>query len=289
MLILGLVKSGSLCSGLGLAFAFRANQRVGCSFVLSDVGAAASSALEGQRGRAKSVFYALLAARRSRIFRFATGRDDVEYLKLLALGIAIGIAASAPVGAVNVITIQRVIRHGLLAGLSAGAGAVMADAVLATVAALGLTAVDDFIDRNAMWIQLAGGLLVIGFGARILASHPHMQESAAASPMRASSAATAFVMTITNPGAMLGFVAMFGALGDLAPDSGESFRVAQLVMGVVIGGLLWWTALALAVRRLRQRLTGRTLALINNFAGSILIGFGMLILARIAFLRFGLL
>ena len=212
----------------------------------------------------------------------------MEYLKLLALGIAIGIAASAPVGAVNVITIQRVIRHGLLAGLSAGVGAVMADAVFATAAALGLTAVDDFIDRNAMWIQLAGGLLVIGFGTRVLASHPHMEESGAASPRRTSSAATAFAMTITNPGAMLGFVAMFGALGDLAPDAGQSFRVAQLVVGVVIGGLLWWTALALAVRRLRQRLTGHALALINRFAGSILIGFGALILSRLAFLQLGL-
>ena len=164
----------------------------------------------------------------------------------------------------------------------------MADAVFATAAALGLTAVDDFIDRNAMWIQLGGGLLVIGFGTRILASHPDVQESGFVPPRRTSSAATAFVMTITNPGAMLGFVAMFGALGDLAPDAGESFRVAQLVIGVVIGGLLWWTALAVAVGRLRQKLTGRTLALINKFAGSILIGFGMLILARIALLGFGL-
>lgn len=213
----------------------------------------------------------------------------MESFELLAIGIAIGIAASAPVGAVNVMTIQRVLRHGLVSGLAAGMGAVMADVLFATAAGLGLSAVDDFIDRHAMWIQLAGGSFVILFGLRSLMSHPTMRETGAAPSRRASSAMTAFAMTITNPGTMFGFLALFGAIGDLAPEYGEWVRLAYLIVGVGIGGLLWWTALALAVRRLRERLTDHTLELISRLAGSLLIGFGAVILVRLTLLQFGLL
>lgn len=213
----------------------------------------------------------------------------MEHIELLAIGIAIGIAASAPVGAVNVMTIQRVLRHGLLSGLAAGMGAVMADVLFATAAGLGLTAVDDLIDRHATWIQLAGGLLVIVFGLRSLISHPTMRGTGAAPSRRASSAMTAFAMTITNPGTMLGFLALFGAIGSIAPEHGEWVRLANLILGVGIGGLLWWTALALAVRRLREKLTDHSLELISRLAGSLLIGFGAVILARLLLVQIGLL
>ena len=87
---------------------------------------------------------------------------------------------------------------------------------------------------------------------------------------------------------MLGFIAMFGALGDLAPEAGKPFRVIQLVLGVTIGGLLWWTGLAIAMRRRQTRLTDHTLDVINRVASSILIGFGALILARLVLFWFGL-
>ena len=212
----------------------------------------------------------------------------MEHLELLAIGIAIGIAASAPVGAVNVMTIQRVLRHGILAGLAAGLGAVMADVLFATAAALGLSAVDDFIDRHVTWFQFAGAWLVIAFGVLSLRSHPTMRQTEA-SPKRVSSAATAFAMTITNPGTMFGFLALFGALGDLAPEAGEWLRVTHLLLGVAIGGVAWWTGLAVAVSRLRERLTDHTLELINRLAGSLLIGFGAVILGRLALMQFGLL
>lgn len=213
----------------------------------------------------------------------------MKHLELLLIGIAIGVAASAPVGAVNVMTIQRVLRHGLLPGLAAGIGAVTADVLFATAAGLGLTAIDDLIDQYATWIQLAGGSLVIAFGLHSLMAHPTMRQTSGTSSKRASSAATAFAMTITNPGTMLGFIALFGAIGDLAPEYGEWVRLAHLVLGVAIGGLLWWTALALTVTHLRQRLTDHTLEMISQLAGWLLIGFGGIILGRLALMQLGLL
>lgn len=205
----------------------------------------------------------------------------MENLGLLIIGVAIGIAASAPVGAVNIMSIQRALRHGFAGGLSCGIGAVVADALFATVAGLGLAAVDDLIDRYAVWFQLIGGSVIIVFGVHSLLSHPTMRQTEGRSSRRASGAVAAFTMTITNPGAAMGIIALFGTLGDFAPEYGEWIRVAHLVGGVVAGALLWWTALALGVTHLRERLTDHTLEVMSRVAGSLLILFGVVILGRI--------
>lgn len=204
----------------------------------------------------------------------------MDHLQLLAIGTAFGVAGTAGVGPVNVMTIQRVLRHGFWSGIFVAAGAILADLLFATAAALGLGAVTGYIDRHLLWIQLGGAGLVIAFGVHSLMAHPTMRPSRETSRKRASGAATAFAMKLANPGTLLVFVALFVALGDLVPESGERVRVAEIVLGVAIGSLLWWTILALTVSQVRVRVTEGTLELISRVAGSLLIGLGAVILAR---------
>lgn len=208
---------------------------------------------------------------------------------MVALGFGIGVLVAVPVGPVNVLTIQRSFRFGFVSGLAAGAGSSVADTIFAAVIAFGLTAVSTFVEGHSVVIQIVGGVLVILFGLRILRSHPHLTlDVPTTSTGMVRAFATGFFMTITNPGAMLGFIGLFGALGDIAPGEGDWVGTAELVLGVALGTLAWWTTVAGVVSRVRERFTEGTLARINLVAGTILIGFGGVILGRLALLRLGL-
>ena len=193
------------------------------------------------------------------------------------VGLGVGLATSAPVGPINIAAIQRALRSGFLAGFCAGLGAVLADGLYASFAAFGVTAVSDFVDENSAIIQTVGGLLVIVFGIRILLSRPHLENDEEPSPSLVSGIATGFVMTATNPGVVLGFLAIFGSLGKWAPDPGDYVGAAMLVAGVLTGALSWWVMLSALVSRLRLRLNDTWLLWMNRGAGAALIAFGLAI------------
>ncbi|MBV5262576.1 LysE family translocator [Pinisolibacter aquiterrae] len=204
-------------------------------------------------------------------------------LTLLLTGLGVGVVFSAPVGPVNILCVQRAFRSGFFSGLAAGLGAVMADGLFAAVAAFGITAVSGFIEGHSVWLQVIGGVLLIAFGIRTARVHPHLDASADEVASLSRTAFATFGMTITNPATVLGFLALFGSLGDWAPKSGDWLAAGMFVVGVVAGGSSWWLIVATAVAALRDRMTDRTLARINLVAGALLVSFGVAVLARLPF------
>ncbi|MER2604589.1 MAG: LysE family transporter [Siculibacillus sp.] len=202
---------------------------------------------------------------------------------LLLTGFGVGVLFSAPVGPVNILCLQRAFRSGFFSGLAAGLGAVAADGLFAAVAAFGITAVSGFVEGHSLWLQLIGGALLIVFGVRVARAHPHLDDEAGEARSLSATAAATFGMTITNPATVLGILALFGSLGDLAPEPGNWLAAAQFVLGVVAGGAAWWFLVATLVGLLRERMTDETLARINLVAGAILILFGVGVLARLPF------
>lgn len=91
-----------------------------------------------------------------------------------------------------------------------------------------------------------------------------------------------FAMTVTNPGAILGFIAIFGSLGEHAPEKGDYVGALALVLGVLTGALLWWACLSALVSKLRNRMNDNWLSTINHGAGIILLLFAALILGKVA-------
>lgn len=204
-------------------------------------------------------------------------------LALLLTGIGVGVVFSAPVGPVNILCVQRAFRSGFVSGLAAGIGAVFADSIFAAVAAFGITAVSGFVEGHSGWLQAIGGLLLIAFGIRTARAHPHLEEGAADGASPFATAAATFGMTITNPATVLGFLALFGSLGEWAPEPGDWVAAGMFVAGVATGGSGWWLIVATAVSALRDRMTDTTLARINLVAGSFLVLFGIAVLARLPF------
>ena len=203
-------------------------------------------------------------------------------LPLLLTGLTVGVVFSAPVGPVNILCVQRAFRSGFLAGLAAGWGAVAGDGLFAAVAAFGITAVSGFVEGHSGWLQLIGGFLLIGFGIRTALAHPHLEAGEEEASTLVGTAVATFGMTITNPATVLGFLALFGSLGEWAPKPGDWLGAGTFVVGVVAGGSTWWLGVSAVVAALRDRMTDRTLARINLVAGALLVLFGVAVLVRLS-------
>ncbi len=202
---------------------------------------------------------------------------------LIAIGIAIGLAVAAPLGPVNLLVIRAALARGMVGGLIAGSGAVLADTALAAIAAYGILAIAHVIADYAVVLQLAGGLLLIVIGIRTARAHVasvNLTGGPEVSPARA--ALTALTLTLVNPGSLMGFLAIFGAMGAVLQLGLAPYRPALAVLGVAIGGSLWWFAVAVTASHLKSRLTPKTLDRINRWAGVLIAAFGFALLMELA-------
>lgn len=194
-------------------------------------------------------------------------------------GLCIGLLFGLPAGAVGALTVQRTLAHGLRAGLLTGLGSSAADCFYACVGAFGLTFLSTFLTRHQRAIQLAGGLLVLWMGVRLLvqkaAQACREPESAGFPALFLSS----FLIGITNPAAILTFLFAFSWFEIAGPlPFGQG---AALVLGVFSGTFLWWLVLSGCSAALKRKLGDRLVGPMNKLFGALLTGFGLVVLGRI--------
>ena len=204
-------------------------------------------------------------------------------IQLVLAGLGIGLLMAAPIGPVNVLVIQRVVAKGFWAGLAAGLGAVLGDGVLAAAGAFSIAAISDVILAYGDTIQLIGGVLLVAFGIALVARRPvmttpphersHILEHMGIIPQT-------FILTVTNPGAVLGMAAMIGGLGSLIGGLNTNLEALILVVSVMAGSLLWWLGLSELVAKFRHKLTDNRLKVVNRIAGLILLGFGFALIVE---------
>lgn len=212
---------------------------------------------------------------------------------IIPVGIIIGILVSAPVGPVNVLCIQRAIERGFWGGIAAGIGAMLGDGLVALSAALGVGAISGAVQYHRMTIQVLGGLVLVAFGARLVFAAPRVVPMAMGSRSETLrdfvwDIPQTFILTITNPGAVLGLFAIFGGVSTFVEV--ESHIDALTIVAAVMGGsFLWWFGLSHLIGRFRHLLNERRLRLINQVTGFLLLSFGVLLVGEVALKRLGML
>jgi threonine/homoserine/homoserine lactone efflux protein len=212
---------------------------------------------------------------------------------ILPVGFIIGILVAAPVGPVNVLCIQRAIERGFWGGIAAGLGAMFGDGLIALCAALGVGQISGAVEYHRMTIQVLGGLVLIAFAVQLYRTRPRIIV-----PMGEGQAETlrdfvwdipqTFLLTITNPGAVLGLFAIFGGVSSFVEVDGYIESLA-IVAAVMSGSLAWWVGLSHLIGRFRHRITGERLGLINQIAGLLLLGFGVLLVGEVVLKWLGVL
>jgi threonine/homoserine/homoserine lactone efflux protein len=228
--------------------------------------------------------------------------------QLILSGLIIGVLIAAPVGPVNIVCIQRTLERGFWGGFAAGLGAVIADGIIASIAAFGITAISGIMSSHKQEIQFIGGLIMVAFGVRLYMAEPKLVPQTRTSlaklrrlvdtvpePLRpalrfqiwrilphASVIPQTFFLTITNPGAILGLFAIFGGLGSVIGGFKNYFEAMTVVVSVMAGSLLWWAGLSRLIERLRGKITESRLKIINQAAGAVLLAFGGLLFFQFA-------
>ena len=207
----------------------------------------------------------------------------MDDLLLILSGIAVGIVVAAPIGPVNLICIRRALKFGMANGVASGAGAAVGDGVFAAIAAFGVTAAIAFVHDYSVWLQLVGGLFLLGLGARTWFDQPHLNDQLPEGSLGEllPVMSVTFFLTITNPATMLGFIAIFGGIADFAIGSEDYWRASLLVVSVVAGSAIWWVIITGFVSLFRGRMTDRSLELLNHVSAVIIVLFGGAVLTRL--------
>ena len=128
---------------------------------------------------------------------------QINILDFIFKGIIIGVIASAPMGPVGILCIQRTLNKGRWFGFVTGVGAAFSDIVYALFTGLGMSFVMDIVNnaQNKFYLQIFGGLLLLVFGVYCFKSNPtkNMHQSSKRQGTLWHNAITAFFVTLSNP------------------------------------------------------------------------------------------
>jgi threonine/homoserine/homoserine lactone efflux protein len=201
-----------------------------------------------------------------------------ESLLSFGIGIAIGLVLAIPVGPTAILCMRRTLDRGPLYGFATGVGASLADAFYGAAAAFGVSAISGFLKDHDIIVRLAGGIFMIVMATRVIRHHVAVKKTDDNTSGHAIGALiSGFLLTVTNPMTMFGFVTVFTSLHWV--DVVKTDYAWPLIVGVALGSALWWLALTLGITRLKHRLNDGALHRINLLAGCLLGLFGVFTLA----------
>lgn len=202
---------------------------------------------------------------------------DVVYI---FRGIVIGLMVSVPLGPMGVLIIQKTLQKGALAGFVAGMGAAFADLFYATVAAFGLGVVLNAIQSHELILQIIGGIFLVIVGATIYFGNPLKQirmKKRVSKKGLLGDFLTLFFLTVSNPVAIVVFIAVFAGASVFGDT--PSLRVEMFVLlGILLGGGLWWYTLSTLVNLFRKKFRLRVLIRINRVSGIVITLIGVLVI-----------
>jgi threonine/homoserine/homoserine lactone efflux protein len=192
---------------------------------------------------------------------------------LLLKGAGIGFAVAAPVGPIGMLCIRTTLERGRVAGFAAGLGAAVADAIYGTIGVLGVTAISGYIEAQRFWLELGGGIFIVGFGIHLAITKPNIQNGNEEIPVNLfADFMKTLLLTLANPATILTFMAIFAGV----PGAGAASMSAVpiIVLGVLLGSAAWWLFLSQGVGVIRHRISERALTWMNWAAGALLVAFG---------------
>ena len=200
-------------------------------------------------------------------------------------GLLIGICASAPLGPVGILVLQKSLCHGFKNGFVTGLGAALTDAIYAIIAIFFLSITQDFLEKNQIFFLIVGGIVVLALGISMALKNPFrkvkvLSEEEAAAGRRKFSFTGFFqsiAICITNPGAILIMFSLFTAFRvDAAP--GDPF-IVPLLLAVTGGCVLWWFGFTTLFSIWSKRIKLQTFVLMNRVFGLLLALTGIVLIA----------
>lgn len=192
---------------------------------------------------------------------------------LIIKGILVGVIASAPMGPVGILCIQRTMQKGRSYGIATGAGAALSDIFYALLTGWSMSFVMDFIDnpQYIFWLKLIGSIMLFIFGVHMFRTDPRkcIRRSSNKKGTLLHNFTTAFFVTLSNPLIILLFLALFNMLTFVIPGNFIGQCVGYL--SIIGGAMLWWLGLTYVIDRMRNSFGIRGIFHLNRTIGAIVL------------------
>jgi len=209
----------------------------------------------------------------------------LDILDWIFKGMLIGIVASAPMGPVGVLCIQRTLNKGRWYGFVTGIGATISDFIYALITGFGMSFVMDLINnsQNRFILQITGSVMLMAFGIYCFRSDPtkKIHVSGNKKGTLIHNGVTAFLVTFSNPLIIFLFMASFAQFAFVIPKHPILMFVGYL--SIICGALLWWFGLTWLIDKVRNKFDNSSILIINKIIGSIVIIFSLIVLIGTVF------
>ncbi len=209
-----------------------------------------------------------------------------------------GLASSVTVGPVAVLCIQRTLSKGHLSGLMSGLGIACADTLMAILAFSVYALLKSYIDEYNTIIQFCGGIFVVIVGVMIFFKNPvpQIRKNRAGRSALWQDFASMFGFTLANFVVIIPYILAFFTMFniDLALDAPQGADVAQtasqvgrwmnnilVLVGFLLGAMLWWLALTSTINIFRKGFRPRHMLVINRVAGVVISALGIITLVTV--------
>ena len=205
---------------------------------------------------------------------FQEWMQNVGVFEEIMKGFLIGVLASAPMGPVGILTVQRTLNKGRWEGFATGIGASISDILYAIITGYFMFLVVDIIEDPiiALWIKVIGSALLFAFGIYTFRSIPKQKVVDREAPLETKNKLTGFVIsgfliTVSNPLIILLFVALFGQFTFILAGNWVAQTMGYL--SIVVGALAWWFGLTWLVDKVRARFSHQVIWRLNRVIGII--------------------
>lgn len=195
-------------------------------------------------------------------------------------GFAVGMCASAPIGPIAILVVQKSLSKGHKAGFVSGLGASVVDTLYASIAIFALAFAQRFIDEHQNMILLAGGVVLVAVGLSMAFSNPFRKLKAdGESSVSPKDFGQAVALGLSNPMAIFIMFTLFAFFG-LADDAPHTWKVTPIILAVSAGSVTYWFSMSWLLSRFRGNFRMRTILWISRITGALVVIIGIALLGQ---------
>ena len=195
-------------------------------------------------------------------------------------GFAVGMCASAPIGPIAILVVQKSLSKGHKAGFVSGLGASVVDTLYASIAIFALAFAQKFIDEHQNMILLAGGVVLIAVGISMAFSDPFRKlKDDGESSVSPKDFGQAVALGMSNPMAIFVMFTLFAFFG-LADDAPHTWKVTPIILAVSAGSVTYWFSISWLLSRFHGSFRMRTILWISRITGALIVIIGIALLGQ---------
>ena len=207
-------------------------------------------------------------------------------LDIVFKGLLIGIIASAPMGPVGVLCVQRTLNKGRWYGFVTGCGAALSDIIYAGITGLGMGMVVELVsnDTNRFYLQIVGSLMLLAFGVFTYRTDPtkNLRKPGQNKGTLTHNGITAFLVTLSNPLIVFLFMALYAQFS-FGLQIDKPIELVAGFISIIGGALLWWWGLTWLVDVIRLKVDNNGIRIINRIIGTLVIVGSIIVLLTTLF------